>query len=247
MNDTQDKIPPQESPIKAKLKRHTPVLIAGLVLVLGCTSFGYMIGKRQGLTVTGFDMDAEQLNEIVQQQKTELETISKRFNATVQERDVAVGNANKFYQAYNEEKRNTAQMESINKMYRELLKTRGGVSLTVQNVGIKSLPDNAFEYTIDLVQVSENGRKASGSVEIRLINGEDVMGVPLEDKTFNFEHYERLTGRWTMPKGFTPQYVEIRLSGAVPVTKRFAWQRGKAQEATSKSISEIPQVKANSK
>lgn len=249
MNDIQDTTPsvPPSSPIKQKLKRHAPFLIAGLVLVLGCTSFGYMIGKRQGLTVVGFDMDAEQLNEVVQQQKVELDTLSKRFNATVQERDVAVSNANKFYQAYNDEKLNTAQIENINKVYRDLLKSNGGMPLTVQNVSITSLPDNAYEYSIDLVQVSTNGRKASGSVELRLINGEDVMGVPLEDKTFNFEAYERLTGRWTMPKGFTPQFLEVRLSGTTPVVKRFAWQRGKEKEATSKSISEIPQAKANAK
>lgn len=253
MSNTQHTTPKQKTnssnttPVKDALKRHAPVLIAGLVLVLGCTYFGYVMGKRQGLTVVGFDMDAKQLNNIVQQQKAELEVIGQRFNATVQERDVAVSNANKFYQAYNDEKANTVQVEGINKMYRELLKARGGVELTVQNISINSLPDNAYEYAIDLVQVSPNGRKVAGNVELRLINGEKVMGVPLEDRTFSFEHYERLTGRWTMPKGFTPQYVEVHLTGATPVIKRFAWQRGKDQGATSKSISEIPQAKANSK
>lgn len=236
-----------QSEVKRFLKRHSPVLLALTATVLGSFAFGYMVGHRQGLTVVGFAADAEQLNEVVQKQKAELETLGKRFNSTVQERDVAVSNANKFYQSFNEEKARTVQVEGINQMYRDLLKTRGGVSLTVHNLAVTPLPDNAYEYVLDLVHVSENNRQASGNIEIRLINGDEVLAVPMEDKTFNFSSHERLTGRWTMPKGFTPQFIEVRLSGSTPVTKRFSWQRGKEVAMPSSTISEIPQAKANVK
>ncbi len=61
--------------------------------------------------------------------------------------------------------------------------------------------------------MSPSKRRASGSVEIRLIKDTEVLVVPLEDKNFNFTDFERLTGRWTMPKGFTPQFIEVRLTG----------------------------------
>ena len=83
------------------------------------------------------------------------------------------------------------------------------------------------------------------NVEIRLIRGSEVLAVPMEKSQFNFENFERLTGRWTMPKGFTPQYIEVRISGSVPVAKRFNWARGEAVEAPSAFISEIPQVQPN--
>ncbi|HAV4800384.1 TPA: hypothetical protein JIU52_17155, partial [Acinetobacter baumannii] len=140
------------------------------------------------------------------------------------------------------------QQEGMSNIYREILRQRGGLSLTIQNLAIKPLPENAYEYQLDLVQVSPSKRRASGLVEIRLIKDTEVLVVPLEDKNFNFTDFERLTGRWTMPKGFTPQFIEVRLTGGsdTPVIKRFSWQRGKPVETPSAFVAEIPQAEANS-
>ena len=49
-----------------------------------------------------------------------------------------------------------------------------------------------------------------------------------------------------MPKGFTPQFIEVRLTGyGTPVIKRFSWQRGKPVDVSSAFVSEIPQAEAN--
>ena len=222
-----------------------PLVIGAIVLILGSVSLGYTVGHRQGLTVVGYDADAEQLVEVVQKQKTALDAVNKSLNATVQERDVAVSNANDLYQGITQAKNDKAQMEGMSSLYREILRQRGGLSLTIQDLAIKPLPENAFEYQLDLVQVSPNKRRATGSVEMRLIQGDEILVVPLEDNNFNFDDFERLTGRWTMPKGFTPQFIEVRLTGATSVTKRFSWQRGKPVEAESAFVAEIPQAEAN--
>ena len=89
----------------------------------------------------------------------------------------------------------------------------------------------------------KRGSKMAGSV-IGLDGTEQSMYHT--DKNFNFEDFERLTGRWTMPKGFTPQFIEVRLSGSgTPVIKRFSWQRGKPVDVNSAFVSEIPQAEAN--
>ena len=206
---------------------------------------GYTVGHRQGLTVVGFDADAEQLVEVVQKQKTSLDALNKNYNAAVQERDVAVTNSNELYLSLQKALDQQAQSETTAVIYREVLRQRGGIPLAVQHIAIKPLPENAFEYQLDLVQVSPSKRAASGTVELRLIRGTEVLVVPLEDKNFNFENYERLTGRWTMPKGFTPQFIEVRLTGSTPVTRRFSWSRGEAVESQSAFVSEIPQAEAN--
>ncbi|MBK0062199.1 MULTISPECIES: DUF6776 family protein [unclassified Acinetobacter] len=222
-----------------------PLVIGAVVLISGSFLLGYTVGHRQGLTVVGYDADAEQLVEVVQKQKTALDAVNKSLNATVQERDVAVSNANDLYQGITQAKNDKAQMEGMSAIYREVLRQRGGLSLTIQNLAIKPLPENAFEYQLDLVQVSPNKRRAAGSLEMRLIQGDEILVVPLEDNNFNFDDFERLTGRWTMPKGFTPQFIEIRLTGSTPVTKRFSWQRGKPVDAESAFVAEIPQAEAN--
>lgn len=247
MSNTESKIPPQAEQATKKpfLQGNMPLAMGAAILIVGSGIIGYSVGHQQGLTVVGFEADAEQLVEVVQQQKTRLETLNKNLNLAVQERDVAVSNSNDLYAAVNQAKEDKIQSDGLSATYREVLRQRGGLSLTIQNIGIKPLPENAYEYQLDLVQVSPNKQTTSGSVELRLIQGTEVLVVPMESKNFNFQDYQRLTGRWTMPKGFTPQFIEVRLSGTTPVIKRFSWGRGKAIESQSAFISEIPQAEAN--
>ncbi|RLZ07611.1 hypothetical protein EAH57_11820 [Acinetobacter sp. 2JN-4] len=247
MDNVEPTTSPESSVEKNKfLKTNLPLLIAATILIGSSFMIGYTVGHRQGLTVVGYDADAEQLVDVVQKQKTALDSINKSLNAAVQERDMAVGNADDLFKAVNQANADKIQFEGMNAIYRDILRQRGGVSLTIQSLAIKSLPENAFEYQIDLVQVSPNKRRAAGSVELRLIRNTEILDVPLEDKSFNFDDFERLTGRWTMPKGFTPQFIEVRLSGSgTPVIKRFSWQRGQPVDLNSAFVSEIPQAEAN--
>lgn len=247
MLNTESNTPSQQTKVgKTPLfQGNLPLAVGAAILVAGSGLIGYSIGHRQGLTTVGFEADAEQLVEVVQQQKTRLDALNKSLNLAVQERDVSISNANDILVALNQAREDKVQSEGLGAIYREVLRQRGGLSLTIQNIGIKPLPDNAYEYQLDLVQVSPNKRNTSGSIEIRLIQGTDVLVVPMEDKNFNFKESERLTGRWTMPKGFTPQFIEVRLTGATPVIKRFSWGRGKPVENQSSLISEIPQAEAN--
>ncbi len=248
MLNTESNTPSQPTQVNKKpfLKGNLPLAIGAVILVVGSGFMGYSVGHRQGLTAVGFEADAEQLVEVVKQQKTRLETLNKTLNLAVQERDVAVSNSNDLFTVLNQAKEDKVQSEGLSAIYREVLRQRGGLSLTIQNIGIKPLPENAYEYQLDLVQVSPNKRSTSGGVELRLIQGTEVLEIPLEDKNFNFQDFERLTGRWTMPKGFSPQFIEVRLTGtATPVIKRFSWGRGKPIESQSAFISEIPQAEAN--
>lgn len=227
-------------------KPNTPLVGAAAVLILGSGLFGYSVGHRQGLTVVGFDADAEQLVEVVQKQKTSLEQLNKTLNLAVQERDVAVTNANDLYATVSQARNDQAQSDNVAAVYREIIRQRGGLPLAVQHLAIKALPENAFEYQLDLIQISPSKSRASGNVEIRLIEGTEVLVVPMQEKAFNFENSERLTGRWSMPKGFNPKFIEVRLSGSsTPVIRRFSWSKGEAIEDQSAFISDIPQAEAN--
>lgn len=218
---------------------------AALLLLVGGFGFGYAIGHKQGLTVVGFDADAQELAAIVAKQKQSLDSVGVALNTATQERDVAMSNAKELNRALEQARQDAELAQTLSQTYREKLRERGGLGLTIQNVSIRPLPNNAYEYVLDLVQISPNKRRASGSLEIRLIQNSEILTVPLESANYNFEHYERLTGRWTMPSGFTPQFIEIHLKGGNdPVIQRFAWQRGKQVVDSPAFISEIPQVES---
>ncbi len=232
---------------KPFMQTNMPLAIGAAILIVSSGLLGYTVGHRQGLTVVGYDADAEQLVEVVQKQKAELTALNKNLNAAIQERDVAVSNSNDLYTEVNNAHDAQSQAENVGILYREVLRQRGGIALTVQHIAIKPLPDNAFEYQLDLMQVSPSKSSASGTVEIRLIQGTEVLTIPMEDKNFNFENTERLTGRWTMPKGFSPNFIEVRLNSAgKQIVRRFSWSKGPAVENQSSFLSEIPQAEANS-
>ncbi len=220
------------------------LILAGIVLLCGGTILGYSVGHRQGLSVVGYDADAQELIEVVQKQKDTLASLNKSYNMAVQERDIAVSNTNDLTTALNQTKDDLSIAQSQSQIYREVLRQRGGLSLTIQNLSVKPLPENAYEYQLDLAQVSPNNSRAVGSIEIRLIRGSEVLVVPMEDSNFNFMDFERLTGRWTMPKGFVPQYIEIHVNGSVPEVRRFSWLRGEEVQNSPAFVSEVPQAEA---
>ncbi|ESK40131.1 DUF6776 family protein [Acinetobacter nectaris] len=224
------------------IQAHKFLLLGSTILFVGGGALGYSVGHRQGLTVVGYEANAEELMEIVQKQKDTLSTLNKNLNMAVQERDVALSNTAHLSHALSEGKADLGIAQTQSQIYRHILRQRGGVSLMVQNLGVRPLPENVFEYQLDLLQVSP--RKASGTVELRLIRGGDVLIVPMEDKHFDFESFQRLTGRWTMPKGFTPQFIEVRLNGGLSEIKRFNWLRGKEVESPATFVSDIPQAEA---
>lgn len=237
----------QEKHIKSKklyLHGNMPIVVGAAVLILGSGLLGYSVGHRQGITVAGYDADAQQLVEVVGVQKERLEALNKSLNAAVQERDVAISNSNDLFAQVTQANADKIQTDGMLTIYREVLRQRGGLSLTVQNLGVKPLADRSYEYQIDLVQVSPIRTKASGVVELRLIQGSEVLVLPMESSSFDFHDFQRLTGRWTMPKGFTPQFIEVRVTGSSSIVKRFSWTKGKPVDAVSTNVAEIPQVKA---
>ena len=111
---------------------------------------------------------------------------------------------------------------------------------------LQCLISNAYEYVLDLIQISPNKRRATGKLEIRLIRNDEILTVPLDSTSYNFDYYERLTGRWTMPSGFAPQFIEVHLKGSGDtVIQRFAWRRGAKDVSSSAFLGEIPQVAAD--
>lgn len=234
------------SPFKQFLHSNTPLVLAGIILGGGGLAIGYTIGHKQGLTAVGFAADAEQLNEVVQEQKKAITILNTSLNTSVQERDLALANAKSLTDNLKNESELRQQIEQQRDIFREILRLRGGVALTVQNIDIRPLPDHAYEYRVDLMQIMPNKRRASGTAQIRLISNDNVLVVPMADSHYSFDTSARLTGRWTMPNGFVPQFVEIRLQGAgAPVVKRYAWERGAAIDDMPAILSEIPEAKAN--
>ncbi|RZA00808.1 MAG: hypothetical protein EOO68_10895 [Moraxellaceae bacterium] len=249
MSDAEQRIVVDSKPpstFKRFIHSNLPIVLGGVIIGGGSLLLGYSVGHQQGLTAVGFSADAEQLNEVVQEQKQAITILNTSLNTAVQERDLALASSSDLTLNLRKESDLRQQIEQQRDIYREVLRLRGGVALTVQNIDIKPLPENAFEYRLDLMQLQPNKRRAQGTVQMRLIDGENILVVPMADNSYGFDSFERMTGRWTMPSGFTPKFIEIRLQGSgSSVTKRFAWERGAVVNDIPTILSEIPEAEAN--
>lgn len=247
MNQNKQKDPAvkPDSVIKKNFVQANKFLLLGSVLLcFGGFVLGYTVGHKQGLTVVGYDADAQQLIDVIQKQKTTLAELNKNFNLATQERDLALATTTSLTNTLTENKADLSISQVQTQIYRNLLRQRGGIGLMVQNLAVRPLPENAFEYQLDLLQVSPNEKKANGSVELRLIRGHDILLVPMQNSQFSFDNFERLTGRWTIPNGFVPQYIEVRINGGINEIRRFNWLRGKEVVNAARFATDIPQAEA---
>lgn len=247
MSDAEQRIVVDSKPpstFQRFIHSNLPIVLGGVIIGGGSLLLGYSVGHQQGLTAVGFSADAEQLNDVVQEQKQAITILNTSLNTAVQERDLALASSNDLTLSLRKESDLRQQIEQQRDIYREVLRLRGGVALTIQNIDIKPLPENAFEYRLDLMQLQPNKRRAQGTVEMRLIDGDNILVIPMADNSYSFDSFERMTGRWTMPSGFTPKFIEVRLQGG-SVTKRFAWERGAAVNDTPAILSEIPEAEPN--
>ena len=236
------------STAKNSVELSHPFILALMAIVVagGAALLGYGVGHQQGMTVIGASVrDVQDLKDNVAEQKNTIEVLNRTLATMVQERDLALESA----KSVQEQSRTEADLRQLSESrlvsYQTLLIGHGGVDLRVRSINIKPLPERAFEYEFDLMQLRPNRREVSGQIQMLLINGETIVEVPLVQDRFNFATFQRLAGRWTMPAGFTPQHVEIKLrGGGQNTTQRYAWERGSRNADVPATLADLPPVPA---
>lgn len=211
-----------------RAQRDHLLIAAGALLVLSGLWLGYFVGHRQGMSVIGASSsELQKLNTQIDQHKQTEETLTRTLSNTVQERDIALTTTKGLSESL---VKLTAERDLIGgqlSAYRGRLLSVGGIPLTLHNVEILPVSPSVFEYHIDLIQVRKSSATSRGTYSIRLLNGERTVDVQLTSNKVEMSDFQRLTGRWTMPAGFTPQFIEVSANaGGQSTVQRFAWERG---------------------
>lgn len=211
-----------------RAQRDHLLIAAGALLVLSGLWLGYFVGHRQGMSVIG--ASSSELNKLrtqINQQQQTVETLTKTLSNTVQERDIALTTTKGLNDTVAKMTADRALVDGQLKAYRDRLLGFGGISLALQNVDIQPVSASVFEYNIDLMQLRKNLATSHGTYAIRLINGDRNVDVQLTSNKVEITDFQRLTGRWTMPAGFTPEFIEVSANaGGQSTIQRFAWERG---------------------
>ncbi len=217
---------PQDSTKRAK--RDHLLIAAGALLVVSGLWLGYFVGHRQGMSVIGASSsELQKLRAQIDQQQQTVETLTKTLSNSVQERDIALTTSKGLTDTLAKATADRALVDGQLNVYRNRLLGFGGISLTLQKVEILPVSSSVFEYNIDLMQLRQKAGAARGTYSVRLIRGDKVVDVPLTSNKVEITDFQRLTGRWTMPAGFTPEFIEVSANaGGQSTIQRFAWERG---------------------
>ncbi len=218
--------------------------LAGLVVAVGSVMVGYSLGLQHGLTRIGASAEqVAQLREDLQKQTSAVSTLSQTLTSTTQERDLAVDNnerlTTEMAKVTDGQELAAARQQSLI----DWINAHGGAPLAIRAVDIKPLPQQAFEYHIDLMAISDSKKPVSGTLELYLIDGDTLMEVPVNPARFTVRGFERLVGRWTMPKDARPQFIEVRVKGGrEPIVQRFAWESGDVIKDMPSSLADVPML-----
>jgi hypothetical protein len=218
------------------------LVLAGFLLAGGGLLLGYGVGNQKGMSTQGASVrEVADLRAAVASQKSAIEILNRTLGTTVQERDIAVESGKDLHTQITTATDARTLADARLAIYQTLLAERGGIDLTIRGIDIKPLPERAFEYRIDLMQLRPNLRGITGSLDLRLISGETIVSVPLAKNRFNLDTFEQLVGRWTMPAGFNPQYLEVTVQGGGQTVKqRYAWERGDIIPDMPATLADVP-------
>ncbi|MBC7750852.1 MAG: hypothetical protein H7Z73_03905 [Candidatus Saccharibacteria bacterium] len=211
-----------------RAKRDHLLIAVGALLVISGLWLGYFVGHRQGMSLIGASSgELDKLRTQIDQKQQTIETLTRTLSNTVQERDIALTTSKGLTDSLAKSSADRELIDGQMKAYRDRLLGFGGISLTLQVVNILPISPSVFEYNIDLMQLRQKASASRGTFSIRLIQEGKVVEVPLANNKVEITDFQRLTGRWTMPAGFTPEFIEVAANaGGQSTIQRFAWERG---------------------
>ncbi|MDO8415164.1 MAG: hypothetical protein Q7S87_03010 [Agitococcus sp.] len=215
------------APIAAHLVAWSLTAILGLGLSAGVAFyFGYDYGLQSVGASAG---EVKQLRLSTQQQQQALLQLNNDLATLKQDRDIAIQTAQKLQEDNKNQLASVADMQEQIMLFQRLLGAKGSMNtLSIENVTIKKIADNQFQYRLLLTQVTNNQTDISGKATVRILGmtkNQVITAIPVD---FRFQYFKSVTGSVTLPVGFQADSIEITLQAigkkATKIEKRFKWE-----------------------
>jgi hypothetical protein len=215
------------APIAAHLVAWSLTAILGLGLSAGVAFyFGYDYGLQSVGASAG---EVKQLRLSTQQQQQALSQLNNDLVTLKQDHDIAIQTAQKLQEDNKNQLASVADMQEQIMLFQRLLGAKGSTNnLSIENVTIKKIAANQYQYRLLLTQVTNNQTDISGKASVRVLGvkkNQVISAVPVD---FRFQYFKSVTGSVTLPVGFQADSIEITLQAigkkATKIEKRFKWE-----------------------
>lgn len=215
------------APIAAHLMAWSLTAILGLGLSAGVAFyFGYDYGLKSVGASAG---EVKQLRLSTQQQQQALLQLNNDLATLKQDRDIAIQTAQKLQEDNKNQLASVADMQEQIMLFQRLLGAKGSTNtLSIENVVIKKISGNQYQYRLLLTQVTNNQTDISGKATVRILGmtkNQVITAIPVD---FRFQYFKSVTGSVILPVGFQADSIEITLQAigkkATKIEKRFKWE-----------------------
>ena len=189
------------APIAAHLVAWSLTAILGLGLSAGVAFyFGYDYGLQSVGASAG---EVKQLRLSTQQQQQALLQLNNDLATLKQDRDIAIQTAQKLQEDNKNQLASVADMQEQIMLFQRLLGAKGSMNtLSIENVVIKKISGNQYQYRLLLTQVTNNQTDISGKATVRILGmtkNQVITAIPVD---FRFQYFKSVTGSVTLPVGF---------------------------------------------
>ncbi len=199
----------------------TGLLITGALV-------GYAVSYFQGINALGLTpAQIAQLQRNVKTSLDELQRLKETNNVLASERDTAINLVSERRKISQRQLDEAAAKDNLIKQLMAVASQKGGIPLSINQFDIKPLPEDAFAYRLDLFQASDLPYLAEGTVELIIIAGDKTYRVPMANSAFSFKSRATMEGRFSLPKGLKPDFIDVHVAGnRHNFERRYQWRLG---------------------
>ena len=227
------------------IRRHRPWIglfwWLGSSLVLVLAGFAYHQSEMQQVQLESLELEhqSKSVQSRTEELETEVQTLRKRLVSFERERQVEERANESLTSHLKSLQERILELEQDVAFYRGMLQ-RNARDIRIQSLSIVPPEDGesgsgAYRFALVLTRLMTEEEQISGTVAI-MIDGvagdanervEPAIGDGEEPVAFEFKHFQRLDGEFTLPAGFEPirAVVRVSLSGkkAAKSERSFAW------------------------
>jgi hypothetical protein len=213
--------------------RNLSLGLGGFILIIAAGLLGFWFGRNYGISATGATPDeVQRLRETVTMYETDSRKMRDQAAIASHDREIVLAATEQLRQENKNLLATTAALEEQVALYKRLATPHAAVeSLSIDKFEVSTTPvRGVLQYRLMLTRVSNNAANTTAGVEVKLIGGGRSITMPVGDgKPLSFQYFQNITGEWKMPAGFSPEQVDIVVTGKggkVPLRseKKFKWE-----------------------
>lgn len=206
--------------------RVIPLFVFALVSLSAIVgALAYQMGERQGRKSFAITTDHKGTSitaDDIQKINLENELLKGEVSALIQERDISLNNINAMRDELQAIKDERDEYKALNDALSAHAQSNGEVAHVI-DVNIDNLENNNFAYRFDVLIPSSSEQHFVPN--LTLFNPTSMVNIPLSPKVYHAKGVVTVRGKFTMPKGFTPNQLRLTLKVAdKEVVKIYNWR-----------------------